>query len=54
MEEFKRIKYGMFGCHYKWDLAKAWITMSNDDFYDLFGFNWFPNSELREEVRKYL
>lgn len=53
-EQMNKLKYGMFRGYYCWDLAKAWLTMTNDDFYNLYGFNWVPELFLREEVRKYI
>lgn len=54
IEQINRIKYGMINGHYKWDLAKAWLTMSNDGFYNLYGFNWVPPVWIYEEVRNYI
>jgi hypothetical protein len=53
-EKVKRVKYGMFEGHFKWDLAKTWLTTSNDGFYELYGFNWIPPLDLQDEVRLYL
>ena len=53
-EQSKRISFGTLNGHYKWDLAKNWLQMSNDGFYRLYGFNWVPPMGMREEVRKYL
>ncbi len=33
-------------------LAAAWLTMSNDDFFVRYGFNWVPPTELQDEVRR--
>ncbi len=35
-------------------LTKCWLTMSNDSFFDMFGFNWVPPLELQEKVRQRL
>ena len=35
-------------------LTKCWLTMSNDTFYNIFGFNWVPPLELQEKVRQRL
>lgn len=35
-------------------LTKCWLTMSNDSFYNAFGFNWVPPIDLQNEVRKTL
>jgi len=53
-EQMQKIIYGKYKGYYRWDLAKDWLQMSNDYFYETYDFNWVPDSELREEVRKYL
>ena len=53
-ENIKRIRYGKINGHDKWDLAKSWLKMSNDDFYRLYGFNWVPPVWMYEEAREYL
>jgi hypothetical protein len=32
-------------------LAKCWLTMSNDEFYEKFGFNWVPSNNLQVMAR---
>ncbi|MHB8124684.1 MAG: hypothetical protein ACYDEJ_03405 [Desulfitobacteriaceae bacterium] len=53
-EQAKRLNYGKLNGHYKWDLAKDWLRMSNDGFYQLYGFSWVPPIGMYEEARKYL
>lgn len=33
-------------------LAAAWLTTSNDAFFDRYGFNWVPPVWLQDEVRR--
>lgn len=33
-------------------LAAFWLTHTNDEFYNYFGFNWVPPMEIQEEARK--
>lgn len=33
-------------------LAAFWLTHTNDEFYNYFGFNWVPPIEIQEEARK--
>lgn len=33
-------------------LAAFWLTHTNDEFYNYFGFNWVPPIETQEEARK--
>jgi hypothetical protein len=35
-------------------LAKSWLTMSNDSFYNFYGFNWVPPLEMQSRIRKTL
>ncbi|MCR8978704.1 hypothetical protein [Brevibacillus laterosporus] len=35
-------------------LTKCWLTMSNDCFFNMFGFNWVPPTSLQDRVRKTL
>jgi hypothetical protein len=53
-EDIMRRKYGKHKDHYKWDLAKSWLTMTNDSFYDCYGFNWVPDYSWVNEVRPYI
>ena len=53
-EDSMRAKYGTFKGYYRWELAKAWLTMTNDQFHQLYGFNWVPSVHLKDAVRPYL
>ena len=53
-ENINRIEYGNYNGYSQWDLAKSFLTMNNDDFFRLYGFNFIPSDELREKARKYL
>lgn len=33
-------------------LAAFWLTYTNDEFYNYFGFNWIPPKEIQEKARK--
>lgn len=33
-------------------LAAFWLTHTNDEFFNYFGFNWVPPMEIQEEARK--
>ena len=33
-------------------LAAFWLTHTNDEFYNYFGFNWVPPMEIQKEARK--
>lgn len=34
------------------ELTRAWLTMSNDSFYNNYGFSWIPPIEMQDKVRK--
>jgi hypothetical protein len=53
-ESVHRAECGMLNGHHKWDLAKSWLTMTNDSFFDRYGFNWVPPIKMYENARKYL
>lgn len=36
------------------NLTIAWLTMSNDSFFTVFGFNWIPPISYSERVKKHL
>jgi hypothetical protein len=40
--------------YFKDDLTKCWLTMSNDSFYNVFGFNWVPTYEQQKKIRALL
>ena len=33
-------------------LTYFWLTHTNDDFFNCFGFNWVPSIELRKKVQE--
>lgn len=35
-------------------LTTCWLTMSNDAFYERFGFGWVPPLEMREQIKRKL
>ena len=35
-------------------LAAFWLTHTNDEFFNYFGFNWIPNTEIQQVARKQL
>lgn len=49
-----RMKFGNFKGHYEWDLAVEWFQMSNDDFFEKYGFNFVPRGKLFEQAREYV
>lgn len=55
-EGFKKLKkkYGMYKGYSKVDLTKSFLTMSNDSFFKLYGFNYIPDMKLQDEVREIL
>lgn len=53
-EDVYREKYGKFRGYFKWDLAKDWLRITNDDFFDKYGFNWVPPIWMYEQAREYL
>lgn len=50
----RRIKYGKYSGHFKWDLAVAWFQTSNDAFYNVYGFNFVPKGELFTEAKAHV
>ena len=42
--------------HDPWKLTKSWLTMSNDSFYEIYGFSWVPpmfmQNKVKEEIMK--
>lgn len=52
----KRNLYGKYKGFYKWDLTKDWFSMSNDSFFEQYGFNFNPHDYkgLYADVRKFL
>ncbi|AYK08875.1 hypothetical protein D8Z77_22395 [Brevibacillus laterosporus] len=53
-ENSRRLKYGKVQGHYRWDLAKTWFRTSNDNFFELYGFNFVPRGMLYEEAREFV
>lgn len=53
-ETQKRKWYGTFKGHNQWDLAKDWFQMSNDDFFNQYGFNFVPKGQLFDEAKRFL
>lgn len=47
-------KYGTYKGYSKVDLTKSFLTMTNDDFFKLYGFNYIPDMKLQDSVRKIL
>jgi hypothetical protein len=48
-------QYGGFECGYNaLELTAAWLTMDNDSFFKLFGFNWVPPLYLRDRAQNML
>lgn len=39
------------GCD-EWELTESFLTMSNDSFFKLYGFNWIPPMWMQDVVRK--
>jgi uncharacterized membrane protein len=37
--------------HDVWELTESWLTMSNDDFYILYGFNWVPPNWMKSRIK---
>ncbi|MBM7717172.1 hypothetical protein JOC94_004197 [Bacillus thermophilus] len=53
-ESQKRLIYGRFRGHWKWDLAVDWFQMSNDDFFNLYGFNFVPKGRLFVDAKNFV
>lgn len=49
-----RFWYGKHRGHNKWDLAKDYFQMSNDAFFDHYGFNFVPTGRLYDEAKGFL
>ena len=41
----------VIGTYSALNLTRDFITMSNDAFYETYGFNWCPTFELQEKAR---
>lgn len=47
-------KYGTYKGHSKFKLALDFFQMSNDRFFEIYKFNFFPRGELYEVARSYI
>ena len=41
----------VIGTYSALNLTRDFLTMSNDAFYNIYGFNWCPTFELQEKAR---
>ncbi|MDA1849680.1 hypothetical protein PDL09_21095 [Bacillus cereus] len=53
-ETHQRKWYGTFKGHNQWDLAKDWFQMTNDDFFNQYGFNFVPKGQLFNDAKSFL
>ncbi|WP_416808880.1 hypothetical protein [Bacillus thuringiensis] len=53
-ETHQRKWYGTFKGYNQWDIAKDWCQMSNDDFFNQYGFNFVPKGQLFDDVKRFL
>lgn len=53
-EDQYREQYGMYRGYYNWDLTIAYLTMDNDTFFNCYGFNYSPDSQLSDIARLHL
>ncbi|PDZ06568.1 hypothetical protein CON03_07115 [Bacillus cereus] len=53
-ETHQRKWYGTFKGHNQWDLAKDWFQMTNDDFFNQYGFNFVPKGKLFNDAKSFL
>lgn len=44
-------RYGTFN---NWDLTIEWLTMTNDLFFQKYGFNWTPSIKLQDDVKAFM
>lgn len=42
-EGVQRVLYGKYKGYDVYDLNEDWLSMSNDNFFEKYGFNWIPN-----------
>jgi len=52
--EKHRNNFGKHEGYYQWDLAVNWFRMSNDGFYNMYGFNFVPRGRLYEDAREFV
>ncbi|MEK5038924.1 hypothetical protein [Sporosarcina sp. FSL K6-3457] len=50
----KRLLYGKFNGHWQWDLAVNWFQMTNDGFFNLYGFNFVPRGRLYSDAKDFV
>ncbi|QEL79400.1 hypothetical protein DN407_12485 [Bacillus sp. JAS24-2] len=53
-ESLKRTKYGEYKGYNQWDLAKDYFQMSNDEFFNRYGFNFVPKDRLFDDAKRFL
>ena len=53
-DESKRQRFGTIEGYNKWDLCKMWLTMTNDDFFGIYGFNWVPPTWMSKLASEYI
>lgn len=53
-ESLRRTKYGEYNGHNQWDLAKDFFRMSNDAFFNIYGFNFVPKGRLFDEAKSFV
>ncbi len=49
-----KANYGKYKGYWKWDLAIDFYKMSNDGFFNKYGFNYVPTGQLRKDVQAHL
>ncbi|CKE77448.1 MULTISPECIES: hypothetical protein [Bacillus cereus group] len=53
-ESLRRKKYGENNGYSQWDLAKDFFRMSNDAFFNIYGFNFVPKGRLFDEAKSFV
>ncbi len=53
-EKTSRALYGKLGKHFVWDLAVDFFKMSNDMFFDKYGFNYVPRGSLFDKAKEHV
>ncbi|KAA1807143.1 MULTISPECIES: hypothetical protein [Bacillus] len=53
-ESLRRTKYGEYNGHNQWDLAKDFFRMSNDEFFNQYGFNFVPKGRLFDDAKSFI
>lgn len=58
VREGKQVYWGLVnwgGLPYsKWDLTMDWLTMTNDLFFNKYGFNWTPSIRLQNDAKHFM